>query len=242
MIDQETELKLLEQYNSQQKKVEIERQEYKKYTLIDTGKLPSEAFNVSFRPKLNKRAEVYCFEAKFTQLILGLDTTNLLLIDAYKLWHILINEKPELLYNGINYFSRYNKFCTYIVHDLKYFIDQLIAIIWTLQQKTIIHDIKVDSIGSYLKKPHLMNSCFSDYSWLFKDLNSIENAYKHCLANVLSVLGSEEACFFALSDKNNKDYFNAKLIGYSISNLVTEFNNFYKFSFELIESICSETE
>ena len=52
-----------------------------------------------------------------------------------------------------------------------------------------------------------------------------------------TLIGRDEPYIFALYSKNNKDFLHPQLIQVPLKKLILEFNNFYKQSFLLLESV-----
>ena len=232
---------LQEILKSYQETLVKEKNQFKKYTLIDTGKMPSENFNTSLLPQINEKWRGYNFNSKLQTMICSLDTTNILLIKAYDLWDRLIKQDVEttVLYSTKSHYS-YNQYCSHIIYDLKVFLDNIIAITWCLKQAEITGEIDADSVGCYFKDSikDEMDHCFDSYESFLREVNNLENTYKHSIVNGTQLfLGTEEACIFAIDANRNKDYFNPTLSYTSVSQLISQFNDFYKFSFELINTL-----
>lgn len=227
MINQEIMINYLNQ-------IRIERQLFNKYTLINTGKMPSENFNKNIMPKLSKRAQDYGFRQKIINMICSLDETNRNIIRVNQAWESVVNADEEsMIFNTRNNFI-IDSANAHIIHDIRHFIDDVISIIWILNQSEVVRNVAVDCIGKYLH-----NNTYTDFN-IFTDffikVNDIENAYKHSFPNNMSsLIGRDEPCIFALDAKRNTDFFNPEIIGISLKKLIEEFNRFYKFSMKLIE-------
>lgn len=217
--------------------IEKEKALMEKFVLIETGKTPHENFNVSCLPTIPEEVdEQYGLTMSLIHLISGLDSTNLNLIEAYVLW--AEEEIKRITFNTF-YFSRMWKLNTYIIHDIKYFVDMIIAITWLIAQKGVESEIKVSSIGQYLHQKGKDFTLFDEYRDFFNTVNDIENAYKHSVPNVQNnLIGRDEPCIFALYSRNNKNIFNPELHGVSLKVLIQEFNKFYHFSLNQIEELC----
>ena len=122
---------------------------------------------------------------------------------------------------------------------MKHFVDDIIAVCWVLKQSKIVENVEVASIGTYLKRYNAGNHTFNDFDnfvGFFTLINDIENAYKHHIPNNMTMIkGRDEACIYAFYSPQNKNFLHPQLKGVSLSNLVDQFNEFYKFSFTVIE-------
>ena len=108
------------------KQLELERQWFDKYTLIRTGKLPSEVFNSTILPSRTDKIVQYGFEIKFMNMVCSLDTTNVNLLQAYQLWEKIrdrsIADSNQWIFNYINSLN------SYIIYDIRHFIDDIISV------------------------------------------------------------------------------------------------------------------
>lgn len=220
--------------------LEKERKYFDKYVLINTGKTPHEGFNVKLLPCESENLAKYGFIIKLINLITGLDTTNELLIQAYETWKsICSSDNNQDKYSEVSVYNTYfygkaNHLNKYIVYDMKYFIDEIIAITWCLTQTGKVNNVKISSIGEYLKLKDL--HVFDSYIEYFRLINNIANAYKHSIPNdTVNTLGRDELCVFALYSKYNNDIETPEFIGVTMKDLVSTFNDFYKYSFEVIK-------
>ena len=212
-----------------------EKEVLEKNVLIDTGKVPHENFRVDLLPGFPKeKAQVYGFTQKMVILICGLDLTNENLIQLYETWQMIHNNLIDIQFFNTYYIMKLVKLQEYIIHDIKHFIDQMIAIMWCLSQQQIVEAIEISSIGEYLNKQEQIGelSVFCDFFML---INDIENAYKHSVANDTGIIdGREEACFTALYSKHNKNYFNPEFYCVPVKEVVEKFNEFYRKIFQLL--------
>ncbi len=218
--------------------IESERKLFNRYILIDTGKMPSENFNIKLVPKLSKKAQDYGFLLKTMNMICSLDETNRNIIRVNQAWELIIKNIEEI--NVFNTRTIYiiNSANAHIIHDIRRFIDDIISIHWILLQTERVTEVKMTGLGSYLSDTNKSYKPFDSFKDFLTKINDIENAYKHSIANNMSTLiGRDEPYIFALYSKHNKDFLNPRLIEIPLKDLISEFNKFYKQSFLLIESI-----
>lgn len=215
-------------------KIARERDLFSKYTLIQTGKTPSENFNCNILPKLSEKATEYGFTVKLLHMISSLDITNENIILVNDIWTMLRANSSQTIVFNTYYWTKLNQLCAYIVYDIRHFIDQIIAMTWILNQSEPVTKVKVDCIGEYLYDSEF--SLFDKYLSFLQQLNDISNAYKHSLSNdMTSLIGRDEPCIFALDGNHNKNIFKPKLYGISLKDLVASFNSFYKDAFRILE-------
>lgn len=226
------------------RKINQEKAFFDRYTLIKTGKLPSENFNAKLHPKLSEKAKEFGFELKFFNMILQLDSTNENIIEANEIWHRIHSNDPHVLIFNSYLHAKILALNSYIIHDMKHFADDIIAMTWMLKQEQPFDDICVSSIGqcySDEKRPKLIE--FDEYMDFLLFLNDFDNAYKHSYANnATMLLGRDEPCIYALYSKKNKKYKSPAIMGMSLAKLVENFNAFYTLAMKTIEKLCTDTE
>lgn len=216
--------------------VKEERSFMETHTLIKTGKTPHETLHALMLPKCAMRFDPsYGIQSLFLSLMLGLDSTNINLIEVYTLWEKIHEPDAQHL---MFYYQRTWKLNGYIIHDIKYTIDMLIALTWWVSQKTVCDDIKVSSIGEYLKHQDKCFSVFDDFHGFFHLVNNIENAYKHSIPNIdIRLMGKDEPAIYAYHAPYNKNIFKPKLYAVSLTGLIQDFNKFYSFSLDALDQI-----
>ena len=198
--------------------------------------MPTENMNVKLLPRLSKKAQDYGFLLKLINMITGLDQTNKNLITLNENWLFLNQNFEKVSIFNSSIYNSINSLNSYVIHDIKHFIDDTISICWVLSQPAIVTDVEIDSIGKYKNNTADYHD-FDKFNSFFDIVNDIENAYKHHISNNMSSLyGRDEPCIFALYAKGNKSFLNPELKGISLKVLVTEFNKFYKYSMNLIEA------
>lgn len=227
-------------YEDYLQQLETEREWFQKYCLIETGKLPSESMNVKFLPKLSPKAEAFGLTAKMINMILSLDSANENIVEAYHIWELGKNIAPETLIFNTKLWRKRNSLNSYIIQEIRRFIDDAISICWVLSQQGTVQKIEIDSIGSYLKKRNVYKE-FDDFYVFFTLVNNISNAYKHSFSNNMETrVGREEPYICALDSNRNKEVFAPYLIEVSLRELISDFNCFYHYTFNLIEKKCCE--
>ena len=213
----------------------------KKYLLIDTGKEIIENYSPNLMPKFNSYKDPYIDEElKFMKLITDLDIVNLNIIESHQIWKKIkeaeINADIQV-YNSY-FFKRIDKLHEYIAFDLKHFIDEVIATISVIKGAIMNDKICISSIGDYLHAKNDKFHDFDNFKDLFEKLDDLSNSYKHSYANSnFTAIGQNEDCFVALYSKHNVFSIQPTPYVVSINYIVEEFNKFYKFSFELIDSL-----
>lgn len=227
-------------YLMYQKELEVERKWFEKYPMINTGKLPREDFNDRFMPRLSEKAENYGFTIKLINMISSMDSVNENIVKLYDAYDYIRNNDPLLDSHTFSTYRKINSLCSYIIADIRRFMDDIISICWCLSQQKIVENIDIDCIGACTsEKPRYKE--FEAFKPFFVLVNDLSNAYKHSSTNNMQILhGRDEPCIFALYACRNKNISQPELIGISIRELVEEFNKFYEFSFRLIEKKCAE--
>ncbi len=208
------------------------------YVLIETGKTPHENFNIRLLPKIPKEIEEkYYLTMDLMRLITGLDSTNLNLVESYGLWEAQNCEATNPFSTFL--FNRIWKLNTYVIHDIKYFIDMMIGLTWWISQKDLETKIKVSSIGDYLNEANKDFTFFEEYRDYFQLINDIENANKHSIPNVQNnCIAADEPAVFALYSPHNMNIDNPKFLGITLKDLIRNFNKFYYFSLANIAELC----
>lgn len=234
MIKMENALISEESVLSYRLKIQKEKKLFEKFDLIETGKTPHENFSSDILPAFpSDVADKYSLKISLMQLVVGLDSTNLNLVEAYELWERI--QKRDYLIDNTFVFGRAWKLNTYIIHDIKYCVDMLISLVWWLSQPKICKKITINSVGAYINRPDNDFDCFDNFLGFFRMVNDIENAHKHSLPNLHNVfIGSKEPTIYALVCSHNKDVFHPKLAGSSLKVLIQDFNKFYRFSLSLL--------
>lgn len=218
--------------------IELEKQLFHKYTLIETGKTPSENFNIKLSPKISKKAQDYGFLLKIMNMICSLDETNRNIIRVNQAWESINNSNEESMIYNTRTLHIIHSANAHIIHDIRRFIDDIISMHWILSQQVFVSDVKISGLGNYLNNMNKEYKVFDNFKSFLTLINDIENAYKHSIANNMSTLiGRDEPYIFALYSKNNKNFLNPRLIDIPLKELIMNFNEFYKISFSMLENI-----
>lgn len=219
----------------------------KKYPLIDNGKEIIENFDFSLLPNFNNYKDPYInLKLKYEKLITDLDMVNENLTNSFEIWNKIHNNS---IYNITDFkifnfycFNKLNKLNEYIAYDLKRIIDEVISTISVIKKKINNGKLSISSIGEYLNKHNSSYNEFDEFIDLFTKLNDLINAYKHSYLNTdFSSLGRDENCFTALYSKNNDFSKEPKILCVSVAYIISEFNKFYKKSFDLIDTLTKST-
>lgn len=230
--------------NAQNKYYEIlnkQKNNRKKYTLIDTGKEIIETINAKLLPHFNGYKDPYIsLNLKYIRLICDLDSTNQNLTESYELWDKIVHNTnpidPDNIFFNTYYYNRLHKLNEYIAYDLKKFVDEILSTICVIKNKIQNNRLSISSIGDYLNNHDMSFNEFDNFIDFFTTLNDLINSYKHSYANTdFHAYGRNENCFIALYSKNNAFKKESRPYCVSVSQMITEFNNFYKTSFHLID-------
>ena len=223
---------------SQQQRA-LEESWFQKYPLIKTGKLPCENANVKLLLCTEDIRERYSLNYKCMNMLYTLDSVNENIAEVYRLWDVSHEQNIEFFAFNNRVFRKVNSLNSYIIHDLKKYIDDVICVLYLLNHGPQCENIRIDCIGKYLyppQKQEKMNE-FDEFRDFLELVNNIENVYKHSMSNTMhAISGREEPCIFAMDSNHNNNVFHPTLYGISIKNLVDQFNEFYRFSFELLAS------
>lgn len=224
-----------------EKVVKEEKELFKKYTLIDTGKVPHENYilslangfllhkdNLSFYPIMN--------------IICGIDQTNLNLIEIYDIWHKLRYLTKDSCVFSTYYFSRLAKLFSYFIFDLRTYIDTFITLTYLLCNGGLKQKIDISDISHYLKHVPEKKQFYKDYHNLLILINDISNSYKHSFLNNFSfqMFGRDEVCIPAIYAKYNKDLSKPDYYLVSVKQLVTDFNGFFNFALDTLKKLSSD--
>ena len=225
-----------------QKECDIELK--KQNILIDTGMLIHENINMNKMPKVSKKLNnEYSFDMKFFNLISGLSITNELICKSNLLFNQIKNNTREILIFNSYSFTKLQKLNEYIVYDLKKYIDEVISITWLLKQAEKVEDISIHNIGSYLNNSK--NGDYTEYDNFkdfFEKINDLDNAYKHSYTNsaVAPNIGTEKNYIVVYYSKYGKKIRKPEIVDIELDELINKFNDFYNYSFELIENLGSK--
>ncbi|MEG0407915.1 MAG: hypothetical protein RR623_03495 [Bacilli bacterium] len=216
--------------------MKIQKENRKKYKLINNGKEIIENFTIHMIPDLNGYEDPYInLQSKLIKSIKDLDMVNENLIESYVIWEEVKNETPKIKIYNTYYYTKLNKLNEYIIYDLKIVADEMISIICVMKGKMRDDKIIISSIGEYInyqKKCENSNQYdfdeFNEFIDLFEKLNNVFNANKHSYSKAdILVIGANENCFSTTYTKMND--FSKNTIHFVISSeyIVDEFNKFY---------------
>lgn len=232
---------IMKEYQENLKKCQYYRE---KYLLIDSGKEIIEFYNARLMPKFNGYKDPFVNEQKkFMKLITDLDVVNQNIIESHEIWNRIVNnsDDPFLMVYNVYLYKRLDKLHEYIVFDLKHFIDEVIATISVIKGEILNDKILITSIGDYIGKRNNKFHDLDEFKDLFEKLDDLSNSYKHSYANSdFSAIGRDEDYFVALYSKYNNFGQNPKPYVVSIDYIITEFNKFYKFTFDIIDKLTSK--
>ena len=221
-----------------QKELEGQRKWFEKYPLIKTGKLPREDFHDKFLPHLHEEASRNGLCIKLVNMVGSLDSVNENIVKLFENYEYICNNNPVTDGHNFQAYRRNYSLCSYIIADIRRFIDDMISICWCLSQREEVENILVDDIGRYLKSNFQYND-FEGFEDFLQLLNDLSNSYKHSTTNNMQMLiGRDEPCIYAFYARFNKNISNPEIFGVTVRELVAQFNEFYDYSFHLIEEKC----
>ncbi len=235
----EEELRMAYQgYLLYEKEIEEQRKWFEKYPLVKTGKMPREDFHNKFLPHLPEEASHNGLLIKLMNMVGSLDSVNENIVKLAENYEYICNNNPMVDSHTFQAYRRNYSLCSYIVADIRRFIDDMISICWCLSQTEKVENIEVDDIGHYLSKKSKYND-FERFRGFLKLINDLANSYKHSTTNnVQMLIGRDEPCIFAFYARYNRNISNPEIFGVTVRELVDQFNEFYDYSFHLIEEKC----
>lgn len=120
---------------------------------------------------------------------------------------------------------------------VKKFIDEIISVTYILKYDG--NNIKVNSIGQYIKDGQNYLDEYDEFKEFFIKLNDIDNAIKHSYSNTLSTgyFGRDENIIVVQYSKKGKKIYEPQTIYITINELVQQFNIFYQFSFQMVDNL-----
>ena len=220
-----------------------DRKDKKKNQLIETGMLPHENFNYKIINKLLpnghkiKEFKQLGLEMKLIHLIQSLNYTNELIIQSNNLYKFLKKASAYENYMSVYNFHKLTFLNEDIVHMVKKFIDEIISVTYILKYDG--DNIKVNSIGEYIKDGQNYLDEYDELKEYFIKLNDIDNAIKHSYSNTLSTgyFGRDENIIVVQYSKKGKKIYEPQTIYITINELVQQFNMFYQFSFQMLDNL-----
>lgn len=112
-----------------------------------------------------------------------------------------------------------------------------------LKQEEKVENIIIHNIGSYINNSK--NGDYIEYdkfNVFFEKINDLDNAYKHSYTNsaVAPNIGTEKNYIVVYYSKYGKKIKKPEIVDIELDQLINKFNNFYNYSFKLIESLGSK--
>lgn len=220
-----------------------DRKNCRKNQLIKTGMLPHENFNFKIIKQLlpngyqSKKIQQLGLETKLIHLIQSLNYTNELIIESNDLYNFIKTSTVYQNYMSVYNFHKLTFTNEYIVHMIKRFIDEIISITSILKYGG--DNIKVNSIGNYIKDGQDDLNEYDQFKEFFIKLNDIDNAIKHSYSNTLLTghFGIYENIIVVEYSKNGKKIYEPQTIYITINELIEQLNEFYRFSFQIIDNL-----
>lgn len=221
--------------------------EYPEYRMIDTGSKSIVGMNVSellnFVDENGIRTD---YNVKYYNLLMDLEYTNEKLLRHYKMYEWLksvktSNDEAVCMANGY-IVKKYIIETKEIVHDLKYTIDQIL----TFTALLLRDENYVDCIGEWLKKKDSKKAKIVDFykqfTNFFKNINDIENSYKHHFTNGIKMMVDRtESVVIVQYCRDYRDWpDNYRSIEIPMVNIIEEFNEFLKKSKEILKQLSSK--
>ena len=223
-------------------KIKEEKELFKKYTLIDIGKVPHENYILSLTKKgflLHK--DNFSFYP-IMNIICGIDQTNLNLIEIYDIWHKLKYHTDDSCIFSTYYFSRLAKLYSYLIFDLRTYIDTFITLVYLFNTGGLGQEIIISDIGNYLYNIPSDKQLFKKFNSFFNIINDLSNSYKHSFLNNYSfqIFGRDEVCIPAIYAKHNKDLSNPKNYLIPVKQLVNDFTVFFHFAMDTLKNLSND--
>lgn len=220
-----------------------DRKNSRKNQLIKTGMLPHENFNFKIIKKLlpngyqTKEFQQLGLEMKLVHLIQSLNYTNELIIESNDLYNLIKTSPGYKDCMSVYNFHKHTFTNENIVHMIKRFIDEIISITSILRYGG--DNIKVNSIGNYIKDGQNDLNEYDQFKAFFVKLNDIDNAIKHSYSNTLltGYFGIYENIIVVEYSKNGKKIYEPQIIYITINELIEQLNKFYKYSFQIIDNL-----
>ena len=158
----------------------------------------SDVFRASF--KIRDEIKVYDYSQILIYLNTGLDVTNAYLKNAYISWSKLRFESVSPEEHSF-LLVMYDKTSMFVGHDLRVFVDKMIAMVWCHDNDGENYKIKIDGTVSYFseRNTNYKSELVENHRSFLETLGMLDNAYKHSLINLNNrKFGTEEPCVYSL--------------------------------------------
>lgn len=201
--------------------------------------------NVQFSDDIGKNINI-----KLYKMICKINITNEFIVESNKWFEYIKNNKGKVFYLNTYSFNKIEKCNEIIIHDIKKYIEILLEIDWILRNPKAT-TIKYDSLGKIILKDNRKNFSefekYKAYEDFFKQINDIDNIFKHAFVNdIETFFGREKNCITVIKSKkeNEEQKINEEkeILYIILDDMIKQFNVFFRFSIDNINKIISEIE
>ena len=177
----------------------------------------------------------YWLTSVLFNLIVSMNITNERIAESNKLYKIIRFDNNRIMQFNAYYFAKYHKTNESIIHDIKLYCDKLIIISFLLIEDDKVRDLKIKSIGDYLKDSRHI---YKNDEVFLNLINDLDNSYKHSFSNDMDPLRIDlnDNCIINYYSKKGKDIFNPQIISAKLDDVINGFNVF----FDSVEKFCKE--
>ena len=200
--------------------------------LIENGKAPDDPYNARLGFWLPPDTPYGNLQLKYMKIIWRFDEANRKIIDSWNFWKEC--STGGMLPTGV--LERHIFSIEETVYMLRRAGDELVSMIWLLEkhedQKKYPSRIKIDCLGAVVAQAEDARvQVFSDHVDLMEKLNDIANAFKHSFINSdHTLMGFAEPRIHALGLSYNKLSSDPVFYDVKLDELVSKYNEFYKYS------------
>lgn len=188
---------------------------------------------------------------KLLKMISKINITNELIVESNKWFNYIQKNSDKPGYLNTYSFNKVEKYNEIIIHDIKKYIEVLLEIDWILRNYGN-NNIKYDTLGKIIKEESFAEyEEYNDYFEFLKKINNIDNSFKHSYLNdATSFFGKEKNCITVVTSKKekiNRNYeqnieIGEEIIYFLLDDIITQFNDFFKYAVTNINKIISEIE
>ncbi len=179
---------------------------------------------------------------KLLKMVGKINITNEFIVESNKWFNYIKDNEGKITYLNTYSYNKVEKCNEIIVHDIKKYIETLLEIDWILRNYES-SDIEYDSLGKMIHRNNIKNfNKYSEYFEFFRQINDIDNSYKHSIVNDrMTFLGIEKNCIIVIESKKEKNmqkiYEGKQELYYLLDDMIKQFNDFFKFSIDNINKI-----
>ncbi|WP_219273310.1 hypothetical protein [Pseudomonas sp. Xaverov 83] len=199
--------------------------------LVDIGKQPEEPLNVSMLLPLPADTPYGNFQLKWMDMLSRLNEANRQIIISHETWNATIRGDIEDSMKDV--FNTHRFATEYAVIGLRRIADELVALIWCLEQLATTGEypskIKVDCLGHVFKQNYNgPDEIFARHLDLFRTLNDLSNTFKHSvIQSDLARIGADEPLILALNLKGANLESEPVFYNVSLTRLIEGYNQLF---------------